>query len=535
MKSARTTLPLLLSSAVGLSAVTLMFVAPGEAAPTPSTFSAEVEGEVWRVNRLDLDMSGDPVQVDVSVANAQSQLGSAAAPDRAWSIAHNLVASPTPAGHASAPSTATQSQDTVGTVTGAGQAGTIPSVIDFAASVLTARSRWADDTSCLGATTPLTSSKATSQGAGTVPAAIPDGTPPLLPIPLPTEIPTEIPTSPPSDFPTELPSDLPTILPTDPPTTGPTVPTDLPTDLPTTGLPTLPTDLPTTLVPSVTLPTIGLRAASTAAAEGDVAMATVGAASIEEKTFLQTSTGDVRRVYGEAVGKVANPAQPAMTFFGGEAELHVTEEARLSAYSDGGTNGSQVTWSAPAMTLTVGDVAYEIPSDGTALALPYSQNEDVVLTVSAGTLSSAESPTGVLAQAAVSALNVIIKNGDDVALDAELFPMEVKVAAPQGGIDCAPVEAPALSKPGLTLTGKHNGKKADKVVAKAISPAAGAKVTLYKVVKGKQNKLKSGALNAKGDRAFKVKDKNGKKATKYVVKVGKTDLTLAGKATKKIR
>ena len=528
LKTARTTLPIVLSTTVGLSAVTLMFVLPGEAAPDPTAFSAEVTGDVWRVNRLDLDMSGDPAQVDVAVGRADGDLGSVITPNRARGLAQNVVAPSPPAGVASAVSTATATQDTAGTTSGAGQAGSVPGVLDFTASQLTARGRWGGDQSCLAASVPLTASKSTSGGSGIVPAAIPEGTPPpLLPIPLPTSIPTEIPTELPSDFPTELPTDLPTILPTE----------SLPT-LPTESLPTLPTDDLTsilTILPTVTVP--GLPRAAAAAAEGDVSMATVGAASVEELTQLQAiGSTTQRRVYAETIGKVTDPTKPVATFFGGEATLTMTGTPKLSAYSDGGANGSQVDWTPPTqMTLTVGGEPYPVPTDGTALALPYSQNEDVVLTVSAGKLASAESPQGVLAQAEVSVLDILIKNGDSVVLDAELFPMAVKAVAPAGGVDCTPVEEPAPSKPGLKLTGKNNGKKADKPVAKAIPAAAGAKATLFKVVNGKKKKLKSGVLNAKGDRAFKVRDKNGNRPTKYLVKITKTSLTAAAKATRKIR
>ncbi len=515
-QSARTTLPLVLSSAVGLSAVTLMFVAPTEAAPTPSTFSADVSGEVWRVNSLDLDMSGDPVKVDVAIARARGLLASAASPDRARAVAQNLDAVPAPSGLARLESIATQTQDTAGTRTAAGAAGTITGIVDYTASTLTARGRWGGDTSCLDASLPLTASKSISQGSGIVPSAIPEGTPPLLPIPIPTEIPTEIPTTPPTDFPTELPSDLPTL------------PVPVPTSELTSILPSV-TDV-TTLLP------VRPGSAVAAAAEGDVSMATVAAASVEELTQLQTKPGSttMRRVYAETIGKVTDPSKPVATFFGGEATLQMTGAPKLSAYSDGGTNGSQVAWTPPVMTLTVGGTEYEVPSGGTALALPYSKNQDVVLTVSAGKLSSAESPQGVLAQAEVSVLDVLIKIGDTVVLDADLFPMSVKAVAPVGGVDCTPVAAPDPVKPGLTLTGKDNGRKPDKVVAKAITKASGARATLFKVVNGKQKKVTSGRLDAKGDRVFKVKDRNGRKKTTYVVRILKTDLTLAGKASKKV-
>jgi hypothetical protein len=230
-----------------------------------------------------------------------------------------------------------------------------------------------------------------------------------------------------------------------------------------------------------------------------------------------------------------------MTFFGGEAELIVTGEAKLSAYSNGSGNGSQVTWTPPDMVLRVDGEDYDVPPSGTALALPYSQNEDVVLSVAAGQLAAAESPTGELAQAAVTTLNVLIKNGDDVVLDAELFPMALRLVAPAGGVDCAPPPEPEPEPvdPKVKVTGKDNGKKADKLKVNALKLAAGAKVTLFKVVDGKNKVVKTGkkalTLNNKGDRTIKIKDKNGKKPTKYVVKIAKTALTTKATAKKKLR
>ena len=63
-----------------------------------------------------------------------------------------------------------------------------------------------------------------------------------------------------------------------------------------------------------------------------------------------TSVGSTAR----CSARRSTPAQPLMTFFGGEAELLATGQAKLSAYSSGGANGSQVTWEPPTMKLDGG-------------------------------------------------------------------------------------------------------------------------------------------------------------------------------------
>lgn len=89
--------------------------------------------------------------------------------------------------------------------------------------------------------------------------------------------------------------------------------------------------------------------------------------------------------------------------------------------------------------------------------------------------------------------------------------------------------APEPVDPKLAVSGK--GGKTDKVTANAIGKAAGAKATLW--VGGV--KKKTGTLNASGNFTFSIKDKNGKKATKYVVKISATDLTTADQASAKIK
>lgn len=510
MAQSRSTLALAVTTVLGLTTTTLMFALPGEAAPTPTTFSAETQGDVWRINHLDLDMSGDPQELKLDVARVQGLTGQAASPDRSRAQSHNLFATPTPSGQKVASSTASKNVEPTGAVTAAGQAGQLAGVLDYDASALTARGRWGGDQECLDPAAALTSSRSITQGSGTLPAAIPAGTPPLVPIPLPTSAPTEIPTDPPSGFPTGLPSDLPTL------------------------------PVPTVTVPTITLPFGDGGGAQRA--EGDVAMMEVGAASVEQQVLLEenpaTAITTDRRVATKVIGKALTPGAPVAQFFGGEATLSMAGPATLTAYSDGGANGSQVTWAPPAMALTVDGEEYAVPTDGSALALPYSRNQDVVLSVAAGTLQSAESPQGTLAQASVSVLHVIIKHGDVVALDAELFPMTVKSVAPTGGVDCTsalPGPKPTRVDPRLKVTGKHTGAKDDRLSVKAIRAAAGAKFTVTRAVGKKQKVVARGTLGRKGARVVKVKDANAAKATKYTVNLGRTAKTTKDRARHRVR
>lgn len=82
--------------------------------------------------------------------------------------------------------------------------------------------------------------------------------------------------------------------------------------------------------------------------------------------------------------------------------------------------------------------------------------------------------------------------------------------------------------PKLALKGKSSNGK-DVITANAINKAAGAKATLW--VNG--DKKKSGTLDSTGNFTFSIKDKNGSKKTKYVVKISATDLTRKDQATKK--
>ncbi|MDI6911859.1 hypothetical protein [Nocardioides sp.] len=84
------------------------------------------------------------------------------------------------------------------------------------------------------------------------------------------------------------------------------------------------------------------------------------------------------------------------------------------------------------------------------------------------------------------------------------------------------------------LSGVSNGGRADRLTVKAPAAAAGAKVKLYKVKRGKRTLIATGELNANGKATFRVKDRNGKRFTKYVARVMATDTT-KGDTTNKRR
>lgn len=96
-------------------------------------------------------------------------------------------------------------------------------------------------------------------------------------------------------------------------------------------------------------------------------------------------------------------------------------------------------------------------------------------------------------------------------------------------VDTVSFKAPAKKDAGLRVFGR--GAKTDVVKANAIADAAGARATLW--VNGR--KVSAGRLNAEGDFTFRVKDRNGNKGTKYVVKVSSTGLTKADSAMKWIK
>ncbi|WP_121255008.1 hypothetical protein [Nocardioides ferulae] len=89
------------------------------------------------------------------------------------------------------------------------------------------------------------------------------------------------------------------------------------------------------------------------------------------------------------------------------------------------------------------------------------------------------------------------------------------------------VGEPPVDEPVAQLKGKNNGAKPDKLRVKATVVPEGTKVKLFKFVNGKRKAVTTGTTNANGVVKFKVADRNGKKFTKYVAKVAKTDVPTA--------
>ncbi|WP_121255016.1 Ig-like domain-containing protein [Nocardioides ferulae] len=83
---------------------------------------------------------------------------------------------------------------------------------------------------------------------------------------------------------------------------------------------------------------------------------------------------------------------------------------------------------------------------------------------------------------------------------------------------CSPIAA--------VLKGPNNGPKADRLrVITKNAAVAGAKVRLFKYVDGKRKLVRTGTLNGAGNWKTKVKDTNGKKRTRYVAVISKTEST----------
>ncbi|WP_134740125.1 hypothetical protein [Nocardioides sp. 503] len=83
------------------------------------------------------------------------------------------------------------------------------------------------------------------------------------------------------------------------------------------------------------------------------------------------------------------------------------------------------------------------------------------------------------------------------------------------------------------LTGANNGRAADVLTVKAGKAAAGARVTLYKVVKGKRVPVATRKLDATGQVQMKAKDRNRSRATVYVALVRATSRTVADTSSSK--
>lgn len=444
----RTTLALVISTTVGLSSAAVMFVMPGQAAPLPASYAAQASADVWQLNQLDLDMSGDPVALDLGVGRAEGLLAAERNP-RSLARAENIAGTSATgeADRRGTVSTASNGADTTSATAGTAPGGTVADYLQLDDANLSSRGRWVGDGRCLPASERLTDSRALSGGSNLVATAVPAEDPsitipvvdieiplppdggPLPPLPDPLGEPTDIPDLP---IPTETPTELPTEIPSD----------ILPTS---TDVPTIPTELPSTILPTLTgFPRPALSVAGAAAAGEPVSMVNVAPAAVEQHTWLaqKSADPDVRGVRAETIGTPINVNQPVVSFFDGEIAVRMATQPRLTAYADGISKGT-VTWTPPTMTLLVAGQSNPatIPANGTPVTVNYSGNRQVVVEVSAGQPTAVDTPnSGLSASAEVSALNVKITRetaeGAQVVLDADLFPMRVEANSPSGGVEC---------------------------------------------------------------------------------------------------
>jgi len=173
-----------------------------------------------------------------------------------------------------------------------------------------------------------------------------------------------------------------------------------------------------------------------------------------------------------------------------------------------------------------GDEVARVSDDSSVADFETDEAADTTLTdftnSGAGVTASSDAPTTQTLTASMTPGAVTVNGSGDPAVDGG------KTLA----VDSDPitwVEAPATPVAiNARLTGANKANGADKVTVKAPAKAEGATVKLF-VVKpnGKRVLVNTGTLDASGKVAWTVADRNGKARTKYVAKVGKTDLTKA--------
>lgn len=84
--------------------------------------------------------------------------------------------------------------------------------------------------------------------------------------------------------------------------------------------------------------------------------------------------------------------------------------------------------------------------------------------------------------------------------------------------------------------GSSSGRGADRLTVTTRTAAPGARVYLYKIVKGKERLVGSRKLNRKGQAAFSIRDRNRSARTTYVAQVRSTAKTIADRSnTAKLR
>jgi hypothetical protein len=142
---------------------------------------------------------------------------------------------------------------------------------------------------------------------------------------------------------------------------------------------------------------------------------------------------DGRDVLATSTGSTA-----LLRLLNGQVTVGVTDAPVLTARASGIAGGAQVSWRAPAVSVTVGSNTSQLPADGTPLDIASPVNPLLHVQLSAGQVeNTVQTQDGQRASANASVLHVSVTLLDAEILAADLFPFSVVATAPAGGINCS--------------------------------------------------------------------------------------------------
>ena len=162
-----------------------------------------------------------------------------------------------------------------------------------------------------------------------------------------------------------------------------------------------------------------------------------GTVSTRQSTVL-AGTGDagIRKVVSTSRGSTAD-----LRLLDGELRVAVTDEPTLRATATGESGGASVSWTAPAVTVSLAGEEQTLPADGTPVDFTSPDNPALHARLALGQPENVvESDGGTRASATASVLEIEVALGEGgsaaTALDASLFPLSASASAPKGGVDC---------------------------------------------------------------------------------------------------
>ncbi len=251
---------------------------------------------------------------------------------------------------------------------------------------------------------------------------VPTEAPTEVPTEAPTEIPTEAPTEAPTEVPTEAPTEAPTVAPTEAPTEAPTVapteaPTVAPTQAPTVAPTVAPTEAPTvaptqapTVQPTTAAPVFVPTGIDAISVDGDMSewkgMTGIAAADGSVSEWKVTKSEDGTMIYLCYTGTATT-----------EWDSHYIWDMLDISYADGSSMTLQFGTLADAWILPGASVAYSCSANGNnpgtyvvECALPIAR-DDYMITFAGTTITAAEIPGFVPAQAVEPVYNGIVVDG----------------------------------------------------------------------------------------------------------------------------